>query len=196
MGKVGVPRVLFYVLIILAVVGVIALIVFLMSVGSNGSIKVVIFGNNTNIFSNKTNVDYVECTVNSDCPQCGADNARCPTYFVCKNRVCVEKQYNNNELVSCTSDSDCSSGFSCWYKLASGMTGAAGIPGSKENPGKCYDNEKISLPSPSSNPNYECQTDSDCSIGKKCLVYACAGIACESNDTTCDTNCQPYSRCG
>ena len=179
MGKVRVSSVLFYILIILAVVGIIALIVLIASVVNNGSLKVVIFGNSTSIFSNKTLVKYGECTVDADCTQCGADNARCPTYFVCKNRVCVEKQYNNNLGYECQTDADCEA-----------LCGLAPCP-----PYVCVNNVCV-LKSQSNNLGYECQTDADCPFGKTCLVYACPGFACEPNGTNCDTNCKPYSRCG
>jgi hypothetical protein len=42
----------------------------------------------------------------------------------------------------CTSDADCEEGFSCWYKIPRGPF--AGIRGSKENPGWCWNNEVIS----------------------------------------------------
>jgi hypothetical protein len=42
---------------------------------------------------------------------------------------------------SCTNDSQCGEEFSCWYKIPRGPS--AGIPGSKKQPGQCWDNEII-----------------------------------------------------
>ncbi len=41
----------------------------------------------------------------------------------------------------CTSDAECGKGFSCWYVAPHGP--ARGVLGSKENPGKCLDNNVI-----------------------------------------------------
>jgi Cys-rich repeat protein len=42
---------------------------------------------------------------------------------------------------SCLTDSDCPTGFSCWYELPKGPL--PGTPGSKDKPGKCYRDETI-----------------------------------------------------
>lgn len=52
-----------------------------------------------------------------------------------------EKLKPPEERPLCTTDSDCQKGFSCWYKLPVGAT--EGEKGSKENPGRCWDNEAI-----------------------------------------------------
>lgn len=41
----------------------------------------------------------------------------------------------------CTDDQQCEEGFSCWYKIPRGPS--AGIPGSIEQPGQCWDNKII-----------------------------------------------------
>jgi hypothetical protein len=41
----------------------------------------------------------------------------------------------------CTSDEECGEGFSCWHEIPRGPS--AGIPGSKEKPGKCWSNNEI-----------------------------------------------------
>lgn len=43
---------------------------------------------------------------------------------------------------TCTNDANCASGYSCWAELPIGPS--AGIRGSKENPGACYDNGILS----------------------------------------------------
>jgi hypothetical protein len=42
---------------------------------------------------------------------------------------------------TCINDDDCEEGFSCWYKIPRGPS--AGIPGSKEKPGKCWSKDEI-----------------------------------------------------
>jgi hypothetical protein len=42
---------------------------------------------------------------------------------------------------SCTDDQQCEEGLSCWYKIPRGPS--AGIRGSIEKPGQCWDNEII-----------------------------------------------------
>lgn len=42
---------------------------------------------------------------------------------------------------ACVSDAGCKAGFSCWYQTPRGPF--AGVRGSKENPGKCWDNKTL-----------------------------------------------------
>ena len=42
---------------------------------------------------------------------------------------------------TCTSDEECGDGYSCWYAIPRGPS--RGIPGSKENPGSCWQNDII-----------------------------------------------------
>ncbi len=65
------------------------------------------------------------------------------------DRMCLDltPKCQNNQCVlvsgSCTSDSQCQEGFSCWYQIPAGPS--AGIKGSIDNPGNCVDNKTIEL---------------------------------------------------
>ena len=188
---------LFYLLIILAIFGVISFIILL----SNPTLITITFGNNSIFnFNNSINPPIIigECTTAADCPQ-----AQCVTCLtVCENNKCIIKrtgdrhyctlaertncrptegyykpvcgwydpskvncdQYpcakttdindcpcsnekilywtsgsclNKDNTGTCTSNSQCQSGFSCWYEQPSGIS--SGIPGSPENLGQCYE---------------------------------------------------------
>jgi len=54
----------------------------------------------------------------------------------------VGAKYEEPSAETCTTDANCAEGYSCWAQLPRGPS--AGIRGSKENPGTCYDNEIIS----------------------------------------------------
>jgi Cys-rich repeat protein len=54
------------------------------------------------------------------------------------------QETNEKKMVpegECTRDAECPEGFSCWHRLPRGPL--PGIPGSSENPGRCYSNEMI-----------------------------------------------------
>jgi len=60
----------------------------------------------------------------------------------------IDKEMTDREIKgeitlpdSCTSDSDCPTGFSCWHELPRGPL--PGIPGSKEKQGKCYKDDIV-----------------------------------------------------
>ncbi len=42
----------------------------------------------------------------------------------------------------CTTDAECIKGFTCWYKIPSGIF--VGVKGDQKNPGKCYSNSLVS----------------------------------------------------
>lgn len=48
---------------------------------------------------------------------------------------------DQNNKLTCTSDSECFSGFSCWYQIPKGP--AAGVRGSKDNPGQCIEDRVV-----------------------------------------------------
>ena len=54
---------------------------------------------------------------------------------------CIAKECRKVPL-KCTGDSQCGSGASCWSRLPAGPS--AGMKGSPENPGTCYDDELVS----------------------------------------------------
>ena len=54
----------------------------------------------------------------------------------------IEPQKNlDSAEKTCVSDAGCKGGFSCWYQTPRGPF--AGVSGSKENPGKCWDNKTL-----------------------------------------------------
>ena len=55
---------------------------------------------------------------------------------------CSQQEKGASAVKTCTSDTDCEEGFSCWARTPLGPS--AGIRGSKENPGACWDNKQIS----------------------------------------------------
>ena len=99
------------------------------------------------------------CGIDSDCVEYGTCRLECVNNewsnknpdagpfcelllpdFECK---CLGKKCAavKSSVSSCTNDVECDEGFSCWYAVPAGP--ARGIPGSKENPGRCWSNKVI-----------------------------------------------------
>ncbi len=51
------------------------------------------------------------------------------------------KFLDQNDKATCISDSECAAGFSCWYQIPKGP--AAGVRGSKDNPGQCIEDRVV-----------------------------------------------------
>lgn len=98
---------------------------------------------------------YGSCITDADCMSAGCSGQICQStteenaITTCEWKECYNAEsfglgcgcVNNQcqwALQSCTSDADCREGFSCWYQL-----GGPGIPGSPEQPGKCYNNKNV-----------------------------------------------------